>query len=78
MTILAVDIITKKFPSKREEWRMIGKKVTKWLKATRETISKIEGAQELLDRLAETEAQIKEMDLGQMTMMKSKGMKKGF
>ena len=78
LTILAVDIITKKFPSKREEWRMIGKKVTKWLKATREAISKIEGAQEVLDRLAETETLIRDMDLGQMTMMKSKGMKKGF
>lgn len=78
MTILAVDIITKKFPSKREEWRMIGKKVTKWLKTTRETISQIKGAQEVLDRLTETETSIKEMDMGQMTMMKSKAKKMAF
>jgi len=80
LTILAFDIISKKFPNKREEWRMIGKKVTKWLKTTREAILKMEGIEEVVTRLNETETSIKNMDLGQVTMMKSKGMamKKAF
>ena len=57
---------------------MIGKKVTKWLKATRETLSKVAGDQEIQVKLSETETLIKDMDMGQMTMMKSKAMKKGF
>lgn len=41
ITILAFDIIGKEFQDKKEEWRMIGKKVTKWLKQTKEDISKL-------------------------------------
>lgn len=41
ITTLAFDIIGKEFQDKKEEWRMIGKKVTKWLKQTKEDISKL-------------------------------------
>ena len=47
ITLLAFDIIGKQFLDKKEEWRMIGKKVTKWVKETKETIMNMKDIKEI-------------------------------
>jgi len=40
LTILANDIFTKRFQHKREEWRMIGRNITRWMNQAKNTLTK--------------------------------------
>ena len=61
LTILAQDIFTKRFQHKREEWRMIGRNVQRWLLSAKEDL-KNAGDQDLEQKVTQLEATIKGMD----------------
>ena len=41
MTVIAHDILGKKFNDQKEEWRMIGKKATNWINDNKDTVQKL-------------------------------------
>ena len=61
LTILANDIFTKRFQHKREEWRMIGRNMTRWINSARTTLTKA-AIKDMDTKMAGTETAIKAMD----------------
>ena len=60
MTLIAQDILNRKFSNQKEEWRMIGKKITKWINENKDNIAQIESDTGLKSKLVELPKKVKE------------------